>query len=159
MTDLIHDAAGICKTIMRNGYDAYIVNAPVQKKLLLRDQDNVIDICTDLDFNGLARLFPTIEPSTDPDVTGRLEQGGAVFTFNPAIVEEGAGFETGVARFTPRMLKKFAEKGELPLHMACPYVPHAEEMNDGFADFEEGAIRLEGIPDETLKRNYLRALR
>lgn len=34
MPQPIKEAASICKTIMRNGYDAYVINAALQRKIL-----------------------------------------------------------------------------------------------------------------------------
>lgn len=47
----------------------------------------------------------------------------------------------------------------MPPHLACPYLPRPKEVHDGFADLESGEIRLLGIPDQTLRQNYLRAVR
>jgi poly(A) polymerase len=158
MADPIKEATGICKTIMRNGFDAYIVNAPLQKKVLARDSGE-IDICSDLDFNGLSKLFPNAHNPVERDMTAVLVEGGIRFNFYPADTEESSSAESGQAMYTRRILKKLEECGELSLTMACPYIPTAEETSDGFADFSGGVIRLEGVPEETLKRNYLRAFR
>jgi poly(A) polymerase len=158
MADPFKEATGICKTIMRNGFDAYIINAQLQKKVLARDGGE-IDICSDLDFQGLSKLFPNAVAPADRDVTAVLIEGGIRFNFYPADIEESSSAESGLAMFTRRMLRKLEESGELSLAMACPYIPTAEEATDGFANFASGVIRLEGIPEENLKRNYLRALR
>jgi poly(A) polymerase len=92
-------------------------------------------------------------------MTAVLVEGGMRFNFYPADIEESSSTESSMAMYTRRILKKLEESGELTLSMACPYIPDADEAADGFADFSNGVIRLEGIPEETLKRNYLRALR
>jgi poly(A) polymerase len=158
MADPFKEATGICKTIMRNGFDAYIINAPLQKKVIARESGE-IDICSDLDFQGLGKLFPNAQIASDRDMTAVLVEGGVRFNFYPADIEEGSSAESGLAMYTRRILKKLEESGELSLTMACPYIPNADEASDGFVDFGSGVIRLEGIPDETLRRNYLRALR
>lgn len=159
MADPIKEAAGICKTIMRNGFDAYIVNAPLQDKTVNASPVNEVEICSDLDFQGLFKIFPNVQPSGNPDMTGFLSEGGITFNFYPADLEESSCVDATVSRFTARMLKKLDSRGDLSLSMACPYVPSSREAHDGFSDFGSGTIQLEGLPDETLKRSYLRAVR
>jgi poly(A) polymerase len=150
------DAVGICKTIIRNGYDAYIISARLQS--LAEEGEREIDIATDLDFEGLAKLFPNLEPSPDRTVTGVLGEGETTFRFYPADTGEGSHPEESTIKITPRMLKRLEDQGELPPELACPYIPTTRERYDGFAGFDDGEVRLEGIPDDTLKRDYLRAI-
>lgn len=159
MSQSIKDATALCKTIMRNGYDAYIINAPLQKKTLTRDGEKEVDISTDLNLDGLIKMFPKTQQINDPEVTAILREGDTIFFFYPINVSEGAYTEACISKYTTRMLKKLEAAGELPLSLACPYIPKAQDANDGFCDFCEGVIRLEGLPDETLKINYLRAIR
>lgn len=106
MSQPFKDAVGLCKTIMRNGYDAYVINARLQKSALAESgAELAMDISTELDLDGLKRQFPTIEACNEEGVTGLLRQGGTSFFFHPASVEDGGHPEECVARLTPRLLK------------------------------------------------------
>ncbi|WP_045210670.1 HD domain-containing protein [Desulfonatronovibrio magnus] len=158
MPQPIKDAAALCKTIMRNGYDAYVINAPLQKRAMA-ENDLEVDICTDLDADELSRLFPNLESSGSAELTGTLRQGDAIFNFYPADVIESSYTDGTIARLTPRLVRKLESVGDLPLSWACPYIPKAHDVYDGFEKLDTGHICFEGIPDETLKKDYLRAIK
>jgi len=159
MSQPFKDAVGLCKTIMRNGYDAYVINARLQKSILAEaGSELAMDISTELDFDGLKRLFPTIETCTEDGVVGFIRQGEANFFFHPAAVEDGGHPEECVARLTPRLLRLLQEKGEIPLSAACPYLPSAPEQDHGLS-FDGGEVRIKGFPDQALKQDYLLAVR
>jgi poly(A) polymerase len=160
MSQPLKDAVGICKTIMRNGFDAYVINARLQEKILEGGNEREVDICSEADFEDLSKLFPHLKPSTSPELTGLLKEGGVLIRIYPADTEDGSYPEGCVAKFTPGMIKALEKtKGALPLHLACPYLPKVRELYDGFADIGEGLIRFQGLPDEALKQNYLRGVR
>jgi len=159
MTQPFKDAVGLCKTIMRNGYDAYVINARLQKSALAESSAELaMDISTELDFDGLKRQFPIVESSNEDGVTGLLRQGGTTFYFHPASVEDGGHPEECVARLTPRLLKILQERGEIPLSVACPYLPSAQEQDHGLS-FDNGQVEIKGFPDQALKQDYLLAVR
>ncbi|MDR3639936.1 MAG: HD domain-containing protein [Humidesulfovibrio sp.] len=159
MSQPFKDAVGLCKTIMRNGYDAYVINARLQKSFLAEvGSELAMDISTELDFEGLKRLFPTIEVCNADGVVGFLRQGEGCFFFHPAAVEDGGHPEECVARLTPRLLKLLQEKGEIPISAACPYLPAPQEQDHGLM-FDSGEVRIKGFPDQALKRDYLLAVR
>ncbi len=158
MPQPIKDAASLCKTIMRNGYDAYVINAPLQHRAM--DTEHMeVDICTEMDFTSLNKLFPSLETSGELDFLGRLRQGQMTFNFYPADVIESSYTEATIARLTPRLVNKLEFLGDLPLAWACPYIPDAGAMFDGFERLDSGVISLQGLPDETLKKDYLRAIK
>ncbi len=158
MSQPIKEAAAVCKTIMRNGYDAYVINAPLQERAM--DQDHMeVDICTELDFTGLTKLFPSLETSGGLDFLGSLRQGQVTFNFFPADVIESSYTDGTIARMTPRLVKRLEEMGDMPLTWACPYIPDPRAVYDGFEDLDTGKVTLEGLPDETLKKDYLRAIK
>jgi len=73
MSQPFKDAVGLCKTIMRNGYDAYVINARLQKSVLAEaGAELAMDISTELDFDGLKRLFPNLDTSGEAGVTGLI---------------------------------------------------------------------------------------
>ncbi|WP_462325884.1 HD domain-containing protein [Desulfoplanes sp.] len=155
----IKDAASICKTIMRNGFDAYIINLPLQKKVLDTSGEQAIDICTDMEFDNLSILFPDIRKTDEPIRKGTLTQGGVTFSFYQGDVGKGSYIDACVTKLTPRLLKTMEDQDGLPLDVACPTIPQPKDVYDGFEDFSSGEIKLVGIPDETLKRDYLLAIR
>jgi poly(A) polymerase len=155
----IKDAASICKTIMRNGFDAYIINLSLQKKVLDISGEQEIDICTDMEFDSLSILFPDIRRAEDPIRKGVLTQGGITFSFYQGDMGKGSYIDASVTKLTPRLLKIMEDQGGLPLDVACPTIPQPKDVYDGFEDFTSGKIKLIGIPDETLKRDYLLAIR
>ncbi len=159
MSQPFKDAIGICKTIMRNSYDAYVVNTLLQKELHKSDREAEIDIACEPPAEELARLFPGLQAPEAEGSIGMLKEGEVTYHFYPADVEDASHPEATLARITPRMLKRLSETGSLPAHLACPYIPRTYETYDGFVSFETGEIRLEGIPDETLRRNYLLGIR
>lgn len=159
MSQPYKDAVGLCKTIMRNGYDAYVINARLQKSVLAEAGGELaMDISTELDLNGLKRLFPNIESCNQEGVTGMMRQGATSFYFHPSAVEDGGHPEECVARLTPRLLKVLQERGEIPLSAACPYLPSPPEQDHGLS-FEGGQVRIKGFPDQALKQDYLLAVR
>ncbi len=158
MTQPFKDAAGLCKAIMRNGFDAYVINARLQEKAL-DGQAVELDICTELTLKDLQKIFPNAVADSEESSFAMLKQGEVVFRFYPTDIEDGSHPEECVARVTPRLLKKLAETGELPLHLACPYLPRPADADEGFADFDSGEVRLLGFPDQTIKQDYLLAVR
>lgn len=158
MSQSFKEAASICKTIMRNGYDAYVVNARLQEKA--RGADSVeIDICTDMTLADLQKIFPATEKTGTDTAFAIFKAESCAILFYPADTEDGSHPEDCVAMVTPRLLKRLQDTGEIPLHLTCPYLPRPKDAHDGFADLEAGEIRLLGIPDQTLRQNYLRAVR
>jgi len=144
---------------MRNGYDAYIVNLPLQKKVLDRHAEKEIDICTDMEFDNLLKLFPDMHKSDDSMCKATLSQGGITFSFYQGDLGKGSYIDACVTKLTPRLLRLMEEQGGFPLHGTCPTIPQPKDVYNGFEDFSSGEIKLVGIPDETLKRDYLLAIR
>ena len=160
MSQPFKDAVGYCKTIMRNGYDAYVINARLQEMTLDADaREHEIDICTEAGLDELRRLFPKVKESKTPGVVGVLKEAGVAHFFYRADVDDGSHPEETVARLTPRLLKALEHKGEIPASSLCPYIPAAKDTLEDLAEFGEGELRFKGIPDETLKRDYLLAVR
>ncbi|MEJ5243149.1 MAG: HD domain-containing protein [Desulfomicrobiaceae bacterium] len=158
MPQPIRDAASLCKTIMRNGYDAYVIGAALHERLLAHSKDATVDICTDLDLDGLRGLFPEVKAAEGP-MFATLTQGESVFHFYAADVLDASHPEVCVAQLTPRMILSLQECEEFPLSVACPYIPQPRDTYDGFESLDRGVVQLKGIPDETLKHDYSRAIR
>ncbi|NCC24020.1 MAG: HD domain-containing protein [Deltaproteobacteria bacterium] len=159
MPQPIKEAASIAKTIMRNGYDAYIINTPLQQRIIDLSSVMEVDIGTDIDFDNLKSIFPDLAVVNDGEIFALLRQGGTHINFYRSSTAEGAYVEGCVARLTPRLLRKLERTGELSLAVACPYIPGPEAVYEGFEQLGSGVVRLQGIPDENLKKDYLRAIR
>lgn len=160
MSQPFKDAVGFCKTIMRNGFDAYIINVRLQALTL--DQtgsEKELDICTEAGFDELKKYFPSMEQSSDKGVVGTLVEGGVTYYFYPASTEEAAYTDEVVSTMTPRLLKRLERRGDIPLSAVCPFIPRAKETYADFADFAEGKIRFKGMPDQALKKDYALAYR
>ena len=79
MREEIKDAMGICKTLLRNGYDAHVINAPLQERLLEKKEGGevYVDIACEPDLNTLAKLIPGVEGAEGAPFAS-LEQDGRV---------------------------------------------------------------------------------
>jgi len=149
------DAIGICKTIMRNGYEAYVINSRMQQMIMDPDQEAELDIATELDFDGLARLFHEVVDPEETGVVAMLKEAGTVFRFYPADTADSSHPDETQAQLTPRILKRLEERGELPINLASPFIPSSSPRDEGFLELETGEICFSGIPDDTLRREYL----
>jgi len=157
MSQPFKDAVGICKAIVRNGHDAYIINAKLQKSLLAGPDKPEVDVCTDASFEELVKLFPPLAEGKNGPFAQMMEAETLVHFHHPNTAE-GAHPEECLVRLSPRLARKLIGQGELPQNLS-PYMPVTDDPMDGFADFSTGMIRLKGIQDETLRRDYCRAIR
>ncbi len=159
MSQPFKDAVGICKAIVRNGYDAYIINARLQTRLLTgHEAQPEVDICTDAALEDLLKMFPNAA-GTGGESFAYIVEGQTRINFHHADVAEASHPEEGVVRLTTRLSKKWSQTEDLPANLACPFMPRVADPLDGFADFSEGVIRFKGIQDQTLRQDYLRAVR
>ncbi len=160
MSQPFKDAVGFCKTIMRNGYDAYVVNARLQKLTLDESgEEQELDICTEAGLDELQKYFPHLETNNDKGILGLLNEGGTTFYFYPADVDDASYITEAVSTMTPRLLKRLEERGDIPLSSVCPFIPKAKDAYADFAEFSEGTIRFKGVPDQALKKDYSLAYR
>ena len=58
MHQALKEAITICKTLLRNGYDAHVINAPLQEQLLRAARQPAVDIACEPDMDTLVKLFP-----------------------------------------------------------------------------------------------------
>lgn len=154
----IKTAITLCKAIMRNGYDAYAINAPLQKFLIEKTGKKEVDIACACDLETLIKIFPNAAVYTQDGAMCVLQEDDVTLYFYPADVENASHPERGQLRITPRLLRRLQEQGEaLKFNMQSPRTGKAEE---GFGDFNAcGCVKLDGIPALTLSQNYLRAIR
>jgi len=153
------EAVAICKTILRNGFDAYIIDPHFQNLSDVEADVVQVDIATDMSIDELIKFFPAVQTTKERLVKAVLKEGHLYFRFYPADVVDGAHPESTVTRISPRMLKELAQRDDLPLDLVCPYLPKTPDLYHGFGDLSSGNIVFTGIPDETLKLNYLIGIR
>ena len=158
------DAITICKTVMRNGYDAHVVNTPLQSELIEALGEQEIDLATNAPFDELSKLFPKLEEveSPFPALMGIMRENGYTYRFYLMNVAEASLPENSLTRLTPTILLRMQKLKPLPRTlvsgMSSLSAPE-EERKSGFEDVAIGCIKLEGLPDETLRSNYLLGIR
>ena len=156
-------AITICKSIMRNGYDAHVVNTHLQHEIIEATGKNEIDLATDAPPDELIKIFPSVTPGDMPGVMGILREDDVLYRFYRMNIAESALPEVGLTRLTPSILQRMHELGPLPRSLVNGMVslspPPAKEGYQGFVPFDTGHIRLEGLPDETLRCDYLLGIR
>ncbi len=153
------DAKGICKTILRNGYDAHVINAPLQERLLKSESVIAIDIACEPDFKTLQKLFPQMEVDDNPSYVGRLKEGDIFFHFYPIPQDEAAHPERAQLKIAPRMVTHVDFTKRIDSYLTRFRNNDEEHAYDGFEDLQNGTISLAGIPDEMLRSNYLLGIR
>ena len=162
MSPSFKDAVTICKTIMRNGYDAHIVNTPLQYEVILATEQLEIDLATDIPSDELSKLFPAVEKETNDLAIGRLKADGYLYRFYRMTASETAHPEVILTKVTPTILRKLETLGKVPTTL----INGMETLRDksehdlsGFDDLSTGNIKLAGLPDKTLKTDYSLAIK
>lgn len=152
MHQALHEASNICKILLRNGYDAHVINAPLQEQLLTRQRDKnaqpTVDLACEPDFDTLVKLFPRVSPSSEG--SSELEENGILYRFYPIEAAPAGHPELSLLRVTPTLSARSEPLRARQAQEADP---------SGFVLIKDGPITLTGLPDETLKRDYLLAIR
>jgi poly(A) polymerase len=161
MSKAIKDAVGICKILLRNGYDAHVINAQLQKQLTEKYDDHCVDIACETDFASLAQLVPNIEQDSGYGALAVLKQDGIAFRFYAINLEDASHPELSLLRITPRMTNLMSPQERLQLRLLGYGSPQHDEGDpiEGFQDLSCGKVRLVGLQDKTLRNNYLLAIR
>lgn len=157
------EATSLCKTILRNGYDAYIINAALQLELHERFGINELDIACEPDFETLSKLFPNLERGAEEEVTAtwKSEETGILYRFYPTDISDSSHPEVALTRVTPHMLAVL-QRSSPDQYEAVMRMTEFLNSDKVIEDVACGTIRLAGIPQLTLRRNYalgIRALR
>lgn len=161
MHQALKEAITICKTLLRNGYDAHVINAPLQEELLRSARQPAVDIACEPDMDTLAKLFPKVRMESEKRDIAEMEENGILFRFYPLEVKDAGHPELSLLRITPSMAAMMdpRERQQLRLTGFGSPAPSGDAY-EGFADFKEGgSIRFTGLPDDTLRHNYLLAIR
>ena len=160
MIQPLKDAITICKTLLRNGYDAHVINAPLQEHLLGHSKDAAVDIACEPDFETLVKLVPNIEATPGERSEAVLHDNGTTFRFYMLEVEDSTHPELALLRITPRMVQDMEPARRLEMRLTgFGMPPSSGDVYEGFEDIQSGELRLAGLPDETLRHNYLLAIR
>ena len=163
MREALKEAAVLCKTLFRNGYDAHVVNAPLQEHLLANADKLAVDLACEASYPVLAKIFPDVKEGNDESrVTATLEQEGVLFRFYTLSVENSAHPELSLLRLTPTMaeLMPADERHKLCLTgFGGPQANEEKDIYEGFEPLASGEIKLAGLPDDTLRHNYLLAIK
>jgi len=156
---LIREAGIRCKALLRNGYDAYVINIPLQNRLIQQGISDSVDIASAADFATMAKIFPSIEEADAVGLIGVLKEDGMVFNFYATDIENASHPELGLTSITPRLVSILSRDGSNAKFLT--YAP--EQQDNPLYGFENPgktrAIQLEGLPSRTLRRNYLLAVR
>lgn len=154
------EAVALCKILLRNGYDAHVINAPLQERLLRGSGDMAVDIACEPDIETLRKLIPNVEPTPGERSEAVLREGDASFHFYRLEVDDSTHPELSQLRITPRMLRAMEPALRLEMRLTGFGMPSSsKDVYEGFEDIKGGSIRLMGLPDETLRHNYLLAIR
>lgn len=167
MLEALKEAAMICKTLFRNGYDAHIINAPLQERLLKRAHSNIaVDLASEADGDIITKIFPAAriydkEDKAETRICATLEQKGVLYRFYQLAMENAEHPELAQMKFTPTMMTMLApeERSKLRFTGFGALVPTLEGEYEGFEPLEDGQIKISGLPDGTLRHNYLLAIR
>lgn len=160
MQQALKEAITVCKTFLRNGYDAHVINVPIQDQLVEKERGQGklihIDIACEPGSETLVKLFPEAVADQTGRMIASLEENGIRFHFYPLEVDMSSHPELSLLRFTPDMLAK--------MNLQAPRATEremlaGEDKYEGFANVSDGSIRFLGLPDETLKHNYRLAVR
>ncbi len=156
------EAVTLCKTILRNGYDAHVINAALQRRLAKPDNEHIyIDIACEPDTNTLLKIIPEIViPESTERYIAKLTKGNTTFLFYKLIVEGASHPDQALIRITPRMVRDMDMEQRITMRLTRFSTPEAVDVYEGFDNISKGgAVRLIGLPDETLKNNYILAVR
>lgn len=157
LMDKIKTGITLCKAIMRNGYDAYAINAPLQKMIFEKTGVFDVDIACACDTETLFKIFPTAQPYEQEGAVAILQENGVTLRFYPTDVEDASHPERSQLRATPRLMRLLSELQSKGLLKA----PNANDPEaQAFEDFDKaGSVKLVGLPSQTLSFNYLLAIR
>ena len=154
--DQIKTGTTLGKTIMRNGFDAYAINAPLQKMIIEKTGILDVDLACSCDPETLLKIFPNAELCDEDGAMVILNENGVTMRFYPADVEDASHPERGQLRVTPRMLRLLQQ-------LEKERESHAATEEGEYAPFENfdsvGCVMLKGIPSVTLSYDYLLAIR
>ncbi len=159
MQQVLKEAVTLCNTILRNGFDAYIINPRLQLQLIREGGPRELDIATDMTVDDLMKLFPQTMTGRESYVTAELHEKDIHYRFYPSNMVESSHPESTVLHCTERMMQALGPARRQTLGLACSFTPRSQDMYEGFNDLAGGEVSFLGVPDETLKGNLLLGIR
>ena len=108
LMDKIKTGTTLCKAIMRNGYDAYAINAPLQGLIFEKTGVFDVDIACACDTETLFKIFPNAVPYTEEGAMAMLQENGVTLRFYSTDVEDASHPEMSQLRITPRLARLLA---------------------------------------------------
>ena len=108
LMDKIKTGTTLCKAIMRNGYDAYAINAPLQGLIFEKTGVFDVDIACACDTETLFKIFPNAVPYTEEGAMAMLQENGVTLRFYATDVEDASHPEMSQLRITPRLARLLA---------------------------------------------------
>ncbi|MBQ7457479.1 MAG: HD domain-containing protein [Desulfovibrio sp.] len=165
MHSALKAALAICKNLGRNGYDAHVINPSLQADLLATMSSPAVDIACEAALPGLTKLYPHITKADDLEpFFATLTEDDVLFRFYGLETSEASQPEISLQRISPTIILAMDREKRTELGMGNFCNP--ADKKDQYAGFDlkiknpsDGPIRLKGIPDETLRHNYLLAIR
>ena len=155
LADKIKTGITLCKAIMRNGYDAYAINAPLQNLIFEKTGVFDIDIACACDADTLFKIFPSATAYTEEGAIAMLQENGVTLRFYLTDVEDASHPERSQLRTTPRMLRLIQQ-----IQASSSQPETRDHESQFFEDFNKsGSVKLMGLPSVTLSHNYLLAIR
>ncbi len=152
------EAVTICKTFLRNGFDAYIINANLQDEVFGLTQARIYEVACEADFETLCKLFPNACEANENSMFAKMNtESGALVFFYPIIDSESAHPDFSHVRVSPYMLDVLQKKSEANYNAIKGGVSNSN-IEDAFFDAECGCIRLKGLSHWSLQRNYRLAI-
>lgn len=145
----------VCKAIMRNGYDAHVINAPLQTLIIEKTGITDVDIACACEPETLIKIFPTLHIGGKEGAMAELRDNNIVMHFYPADVEDASHPERGQLRITPRMMRLLQQQG----NKFNATAPRTGKLEEGFEDYNADSVKLQGLPSVTLTHNYMLAIR
>ncbi len=156
----IKDARSICKTIMRNGFDAYVIGPNLQREIHLKTGIREISIGCATDYDTLSKLFPLLEESDQKTEIAKLYDAEREITyrFYDSSINECAPTKLCAKRVTQKMLDDLYSVNKIA-HDVSRGNSSILDSDKVFCSLKEGHIKFEGIPLFALENNYSYAIK
>ncbi len=147
----------IGKAIMRNGYDAHIINAPLQKIIYEATQSPEFDLACACDLEALKKIFPHAEGFTEDEAMAIMTEDDLTIYFYRTEVDDAVQPERVHRRLTSRMFRALSDI-EIGTNFHVQSLKRSHSTTH-FLNTDKGVVSLVGIPSQSLNHNYLLAIK
>ncbi len=163
ISDALKEAESICKTLFRNGFDAHIVNAPLQQRLISLGGEKAVDLACDCHYKLIAKIFPDAQPAPeDEPYVATLVHNGVLYRFYPLSDARSGHPELALLRMTPTLARAIPASERITMRLSgfgLGKASNEDDPYDGFEPMATGEVKLAGLPDNTLHHNYVLGIR